>query len=100
MRRVVQQVLVAVPAAEGAAVALAAGGVLTHMCASGILLSAIGTRLCPDSSLSGLALRTRSTQRCDDTALDERSIRKRAGWLVPSPWSVCRCCGRSRWWGC
>jgi len=88
MRRVVQQVLVAVPAAEGAAVALAAGGVLTHMCASGILLPAIGTRLCPDSSLSGLALRTRSTQRCDDTALDER-VDQEACRLVGAVSLVC-----------
>ncbi len=61
MRRVVEQALVAVPAAQGAAVGLAVSGVVTQMWAPGMLLPAIGTRLNLEGGLSGVAVRTAST---------------------------------------
>jgi EAL domain-containing protein (putative c-di-GMP-specific phosphodiesterase class I) len=88
MRRVVEQALVAVPAAQGAAVGLAVSGVVTQMWASGMLLPAIGTRLNLEGGLSGVAVRTGCTLRCDDTALDER-VDQQACQLVGAVSLVC-----------
>ncbi len=72
MRRVTDEALVLVPAADGAVVELLCDRVLTYVCASGSLARHVGTRLDTADSLSGHALRTRSTVRCDDTQADDR----------------------------
>lgn len=72
MRRVVDQALLLLPQAEGAAVELAAEGVLTYVCAGGNLSAYVGIRLQQAASLSGLAVRTGQTLRCDDSATDPR----------------------------
>jgi hypothetical protein len=72
MRRVTEQALALIPAAEGAVVELAHEGHLAYVCASGALAAHVGTRLRIEESLSGLAVRTGHTQHCEDCASDPR----------------------------
>lgn len=71
--RVAEQVLVAVPEADGATVEMSADAVtLTYVSAAGRLAPYVGTRLPASGSLSGLALRTGELQRSPDTESDPR----------------------------
>lgn len=72
MRRVVDQALLLIDAAEGAVVELVLDGDLVYACAAGTLSEHVGTRLRLDGSLSGLALRTGQTLSCEDAATDDR----------------------------
>lgn len=72
MRRMVDQALVLIPAADGAVVELAHDGWLTYVCAGGTLAGHEGTRLRCEHSLSGLAVRTGKTLCCEDATTDSR----------------------------
>ena len=72
MRRVVEQALGLIPAAEGAVVELVCEGQLTYVCASGTLTDYVGVRLGIEESLSGLAVRTGETLYCENSATDTR----------------------------
>jgi EAL domain-containing protein (putative c-di-GMP-specific phosphodiesterase class I) len=72
MTRVVDQALVMIPAADGAAVQVAVADRLTCVCAGGTLENAVGTSVAAAGSLSGLALRTRQTLTSGDAASDPR----------------------------
>jgi len=72
MRRVVEQALALIPAAEGSVVELATADGFTDMCAAGNLLDSMGSSLQLTGSLSGLALRTGATLVCDNSAVDDR----------------------------
>jgi putative methionine-R-sulfoxide reductase with GAF domain len=72
MRRVVDQALVLIAAADGAVVELAHDGQLIYACASGSLAEHAGTRLGMQSSLSGLSVRTGQTLHCQDARTDGR----------------------------
>jgi EAL domain-containing protein (putative c-di-GMP-specific phosphodiesterase class I)/putative methionine-R-sulfoxide reductase with GAF domain len=72
MRRVVEQALALIPAAEGATVELADEGQLTNACGAGKLAEHVGMRIALEGSLSGLAVRTVTTLRCDDARSDPR----------------------------
>jgi len=72
MRRIVDQTLLLIPAADGAVVELAHDGWLTYVCAGGTLSEHVGTRLPLRDSLSGLAMRTGKTLCCHDSTTDAR----------------------------
>jgi EAL domain-containing protein (putative c-di-GMP-specific phosphodiesterase class I)/putative methionine-R-sulfoxide reductase with GAF domain len=72
MRRVAEQAVALIPAAEGAAIELARGEQLTYACAVGSLAEHVGITLPFDASLSGLAARTGQTTYCEDSATDDR----------------------------
>lgn len=72
MRRIVDEALLLIPAAEGAVVELADGDLLTYACAGGSLREHVGLRLNSADSLSGLAIRTRTTLMCADSTVDPR----------------------------
>ncbi len=76
MRRVVDQALVLIAAADGAVVELAADGYLTYVCAAGSLAGHVGTRLRASESLSGLAVSCGETLYCEDAAADGRVDRE------------------------
>lgn len=72
MRRVVDEALLLIPAAQGAVVELAAEETLTYACAAGNLAGYVGLRLDAGNSFSGMAIRTRTTLICADSAVDPR----------------------------
>lgn len=72
MRRVVDEALLLIPAAEGAVVELAGDGILTYACAAGNLSPHVGLRLDSADSFSGLAVRSGATLICDDSTVDPR----------------------------
>jgi EAL domain-containing protein (putative c-di-GMP-specific phosphodiesterase class I) len=76
MRRVTEQALALIPAAEGSVVELATSDGFTDMCAAGNLRDSMGSSLQLTGSLSGLALRTGATVVCDDSAVDDRVDRE------------------------
>jgi EAL domain-containing protein (putative c-di-GMP-specific phosphodiesterase class I)/putative methionine-R-sulfoxide reductase with GAF domain len=72
LRRVTDQALHVVPAADGAAIELLEAGELTYVCAAGALSPALGLRLRTDNTMSGLAIARSVTLRCDDAETDDR----------------------------
>jgi EAL domain-containing protein (putative c-di-GMP-specific phosphodiesterase class I) len=76
MRRIVDQVLALIRAADGAVVELADDQALTYVCAAGSLADHVGTRLPRDGSLSGLAVQTGETLHCQDAMSDHRVDRE------------------------
>jgi EAL domain-containing protein (putative c-di-GMP-specific phosphodiesterase class I) len=72
MRRVVDEALMLIPAADGSVVEVADEAHLTYVCAAGTLAASVGTRLRRDNSLSGLSIRTAATLHCLDAAVDDR----------------------------
>ncbi|MCD6727170.1 MAG: EAL domain-containing protein [Solirubrobacteraceae bacterium] len=72
MRRVVDQALGLIAAADGAVVELAGGGRLTCVCAAGSMTGHVGRQLRLDASLSGLAVEKGETLQCDDARTDDR----------------------------
>ena len=72
MQRVVDQSLLLIRSADGAAVELADQAMLTYVCTAGSLTGHVGVRLRIDDSLSGLAVRLGRTLRCDDSGTDSR----------------------------
>ena len=76
MQRIVEQALMLVERAEGAAVELLVEGELCYVCAAGSLAEFVGLRLDPTGSLSGLAMSTGLTERCDDSEDDPRVDRE------------------------
>lgn len=76
MRRVVEEALVLVAKADGAAVELVDDGRLTYVCTSGSLAGHVGTQSRMEQSLSGLAIGTGETLYCEDAACDPRVDRE------------------------
>lgn len=72
MRRIVDQVLALIGAADGAVVELADGDALTYVCAAGSLADHVGTRLSREGSLSGLAVDSGEILHCQDALTDAR----------------------------
>lgn len=72
MQRIVDQVLLLTPAAEGAVVELAGEAQLICASAAGRLADDVGALSPLDEGLSGLALRNAETVVCDDAARDGR----------------------------
>ena len=72
MRRMLDEALLIVPAADGAAIELLQGDTLAYVCSTGTLAQAGTTRLPVESSLSGTAVSSGRTQRCDDASQDRR----------------------------
>ena len=72
MRQVVDQALLLIESAEGAAVELEHDGHLTYVCTAGSLAPYLGIRLRADGSLSGAAVRSGEVLRCDDSEHDDR----------------------------
>ena len=72
VRRVVEQALLLVPAAQGAAVELVEGDLMTYVCCGGSLSRFVGLRLGMASSLSGEAVRSCQVLRCDNAFSDSR----------------------------
>ena len=73
MTRVVDQALLLVPAAEGAAVQIAGpADHVTCVCAAGSLEGAVGIQVLTARSLSGLAMRDRATLTSPDVRADAR----------------------------
>lgn len=73
MRRIVDEALTLIPAADGAVVELCSDDVLTYVCAAGALAGFVGVQVPLNRSLSGLAVRKRTTLRSDDTTTDPRA---------------------------
>ena len=97
MRRIAEEALRLVGAAEGAAVHLLDDGALRCVCALGTFEKLAGRRLTLAGSLSGIALHTGATLRCDDCATDPR-VDVRAARLIDAVSLVCvplRCTDRS-----
>lgn len=76
MRRIVDQVLSLIQAADGAVVELVDGDALAYVCAAGTLAEHVGLRLARDGSLSGLSVRRNETLYCRDATTDERVDRQ------------------------
>lgn len=72
LRRIVDEALVLVPAADGATVELADANELVYVCCGGTLSDHVGTRLTIGGSFSGLAVTTNQVLRCDDSETDPR----------------------------
>jgi EAL domain-containing protein (putative c-di-GMP-specific phosphodiesterase class I) len=72
MRRVVEQSLALIPSAEGAAIELADGEMLTCVCTSGSLRYGVGSQRQLSGGLAGLAVSTGATLACGDSVIDER----------------------------
>ena len=97
MRRIAEEALRLVGAADGAAVHLVDDDALRCACALGTFERLAGRRLALAGSLSGIALRTGATLRCDDCTTDPR-VNARAARLIDAVSLVCvplRCTGRS-----
>ena len=97
MRRIAEEALRLVGAAEGAAVHLLDDGALRCVCALGTFEKLAGRRLTLAGSLSGIALHTGATLRSDDCATDPR-VDVRAARLIDAVSLVCvplRCTDRS-----
>lgn len=76
LRRVTEQVLHVLPAADGAVVELLSAGELTYVCTAGSLAPALGLKLRTDGTISGLAIARATTLRCDDAEADDRVDRE------------------------
>ena len=72
MRRVAEQSLELIPAAEGAVVELVDGDTMVYVCGAGTMTAHVGTRLDRATSLSGLAIARGETLRSDDAEVDPR----------------------------
>lgn len=72
LRRVTDQALHVVAAADGSAIELLEAGELTYVCTAGALGHALGLRLKLAGTMSGLALDRATTLRSDDTETDDR----------------------------
>jgi EAL domain-containing protein (putative c-di-GMP-specific phosphodiesterase class I) len=72
LRRVTDQALHVVPAADGAAIELLEAGELTYVCAAGTLSAALGLKLRTENTMSGLAIARSVTLLCDDAETDDR----------------------------
>lgn len=72
LRRIVDQAMVLVPRAEGAAVEIANQDQLIYVCTAGSLSPYMGVRLQLDSSLSGWAVKSAAVMICADSATDGR----------------------------
>lgn len=72
MRRITDEVLELIIAAEGAAVELVDGTRLRCVCGSGSLADMVGTQVAADASLSGLAVAQGATLVCNDARQDPR----------------------------
>lgn len=78
MRRVTDEVLQLIDAAEGAAVELVDDSGLRCVCATGMMSGLVGTRVSMGASLAGLAVQRGTTLRCDDAREDARIDRAAA----------------------
>lgn len=76
LRRVTDEVLHVVPAADGAAVELLHHGELTYVCTAGDLGPALGLKLRVENTMSGLAIARAVALRCDDAETDDRVDRE------------------------
>jgi len=72
MDRVLGEVLVLVPGADGAAALCALGDTLVYVASAGTLADACGTEVLRAGSLSGLAIESGTIQHCRDTESDLR----------------------------
>jgi EAL domain-containing protein (putative c-di-GMP-specific phosphodiesterase class I)/putative methionine-R-sulfoxide reductase with GAF domain len=72
MRRITDEVLALITAAEGAAVELVDGDSLRCVCGAGTLQEMVGTRVSVEASLSGLAVDQGTTLLCHDARQDPR----------------------------
>lgn len=72
MQRVVDRTLELITGSTGVMVGLSDDRGVTYVCGAGHRVSALGTRVTLDGSLSGLAVRTGQVQRSDDTERDPR----------------------------
>lgn|GEM_PF-280765 len=72
MRRIVDQTMRLIPAADGAVVELVREGQLVYVCGAGSLTAHSGLTLGLGDSLSGLAVRSGRTLRCQDADSDPR----------------------------
>lgn len=72
MRRITEEVLELISAAEGAAVELADADTLRCVCGAGTLHTMVGTRVSVEASLSGLAVDQGTTLLCHDARQDPR----------------------------
>lgn len=76
LRRVTDQALHVIDAADGAAIELLEAGALTYVCTAGTLGHALGLRLKTENTMSGLAMARAVTLRCDDAEADDRVDRE------------------------
>lgn len=72
LRRIVDQVLMLLPGADGSVVELVDGDELVYVCAAGSLSDSVGQRVPLVGSLSGLSVTARDILRSDDTETDDR----------------------------
>ncbi|MCU1396029.1 MAG: diguanylate phosphodiesterase [Ilumatobacteraceae bacterium] len=72
MQRVADRTVELVPAAEGVAIGLRTGDVITYVCGAGVNRTPVGTRVQSGTSLSGLAAVTGQVQRSHDARSDPR----------------------------
>ncbi|HET6507816.1 MAG TPA: EAL domain-containing protein [Baekduia sp.] len=76
LRRVTEQALHVVAAADGAAVELLEHDTLTYVCTAGALGHALGLKLRTEGTMSGLAIDLAATLCCDDAETDDRVDRE------------------------